>query len=136
MSRRVLRGPGRERQGLLQDLRCVTLHESILAGTERVRRQTATSRNQITAATSSKSPACSDSQGYFPYHARVSSQAMTTAPPSASTARSAPAAMLQIADRRHAHHMKQETSAVSSAALTTTRSPESTRDCRAAVPSG
>ena len=51
-------------------------------------------------------------QRHFPYHARVSSQAITTAPPSARTARNAPAAMLHTAERRHAHHMKRDTSSV------------------------
>ena len=64
---------------------------------------------------------------YFPYHARVINHAMTTAPPSASTARSAPAAIPHAADRLHAHHMKRETSAVTTAALTTTRIPASMR---------
>ena len=51
---------------------------------------------------------------------------MTTAPPSARTARNAPAAIPHIAERRHAHHMKRETSAVTTAALTTTSIPAST----------
>ena len=50
---------------------------------------------------------------------------MTTAPPSARTARNAPAAIPHIAERRHAHHMKRETSAVTTAALTTTSIPAS-----------
>ena len=57
---------------------------------------------------------------YSPYHARVISHAMITAPPSASTARNAPAAIPHAADRLHAHHMKRDTISVPSPTATRT----------------
>src|SRR6187200_632520 len=61
--------------------------------------------------------------GYFPYHARVSSQAIATAPPSASTASKAPAVMAHAGERLHAHHMNRDTSIVTTPAASTTTSP-------------